>query len=307
MLLLLRILGWAIVLALVAAAGFWAATMPRPLSEAKLAALPEGDAARGETWFWAGGCVSCHAKAGAQGDARFRLAGGQRLNSDFGTFEVPNISPDPEDGIGSWSRADFVNAMLRGLSPDGRHLYPAFPYASYARMEPADVVDLWAYMQTLPPVEGSAPETQLAFPFSIRRGIGLWKLAFLTDDPVIAVDEGDPVLARGRYLVEGPGHCGECHTPRNWAGAMETARWLGGAPNPEGRGRVPNITSGDGGLGSWSADDIAYYLESGFTPDFDSVGGSMAAVQRNIAMLAGSDRDAIAAYLQAVPPQERAQ
>lgn len=307
MLLLLRVVGWGVVLALLGAAAFWIATIPRPLSDAAAAALPPGDAARGETWFWAGGCVACHAEARAQGDARFRLGGGQELETDFGTFAVPNISPHPRDGIGAWSEADFANAMLRGVSPEGEHYYPAFPYASYIRMQPADVADLWAYLQTLPPVEGRAPETRLSFPYSIRRGVGLWKLAFLSPDPVVAVDESDPALLRGRYLVEGPGHCGECHTPRNVAGAMETGRWLAGAPNPEGSGRIPNITTGEGGIGSWSEDDIAYYLESGFTPDFDSVGGSMAAVQRNISMLAGADRDAIAAYLKAVPPQSSGQ
>jgi mono/diheme cytochrome c family protein len=167
-----------------------------------------------------------------------------------------------------------------------------------------DVADLWAFLQTLPPVSGRAPPSDLAFPYNIRRGVGLWKLAFLNDAPAVAVDTSDPLLARGQYLVEGPGHCGECHTPRNFAGAMDASRWLGGAPAPEGQGRVPNITP-SGKFADWSASDIAYFLESGFTPDFDSVGGSMVEVQENIAMLAGEDRDAIAAYLKAIPPVAR--
>ncbi len=161
--------------------------------------------------------------------------------------------------------------------------------------------------RTLPPVSGKAPPNDLRFPFSFRRGVGLWKLAFLSAAPVVSVDTRDPSIARGQYLVEGPGHCGECHTPRNFAGAMETRRWLAGAPAPEGRGRVPDITPGEGGIGDWSAEDIAYFLEAGFTPDFDTAGGSMVAVQRNIAMLPGSDRTAIAHYLKAVPPQPAAQ
>lgn len=298
----LRILGWVVVLALAGAAAFWVATMPRRLPEATLAAVPAGDAARGETWFWAGGCASCHAAVGAEGEDRMRLGGGRVLKTPFGDFTVPNISPHPEDGIGGWSRDDFMNAMLRGVGPDGRPYYPAFPYASYARMQPEDVADLWAYLETLPPVAGRPAGHALGFPYDIRRGVGLWQRAFVSDRPVLALEGADPVVARGQYLVEGPGHCGECHTPRNFAGATETGRWLAGAPAAEGEGRVPNITPG-GDIGGWSAGDIAYYLESGFTPEYDSVGGSMVEVQKNMAMLTGEDRAAIAAYLKAVPAQ----
>lgn len=295
-----RLLVGAGLLALAGLGGFWALTIPRGLSPEALAALPEGDAARGETLFWAGGCDSCHAPRGASGEDLKRLGGGLELVTDFGTFVAPNISPDPDDGIGAWTAGDFANAMLRGVSPDGRHYYPAFPYASYARMTPGDVADLWAYLQTLPPVEGKAPPHRLGFPFNIRRGVGLWQLAFLSPDPVIEVDGDDPALLRGRYLVEGPGHCGECHTPRNLAGALDLGRWLAGAPNPDGEGRIPNVTPG-GAIADWSTEDIAYYLETGFTPDFDSVGGSMAAVQRNMAELPAADREAMAAYLKVVP------
>lgn len=208
----------------------------------------------------------------------------------------------PEDGIGAWSERDFLDAMLHGTAPDGSHYYPAFPYTSYARMEPGDVRDLWAFWQTLPAVEGAAPDHDLPFLVTIRRGIGLWKALHLDPAPVIAVDASDPVLARGRYLVEGPGHCGECHTPRGLTGGLDTDRWLAGAPAAAGEGRNPNITGGEGGIGSWSEADIAYYLETGFTPDFDVVGGTMVAVQRSLEMLEAEDRAAIAAYLKAVPP-----
>ena len=299
-LLLPRLIVGAGLLSLAGFGAFWLLTAPRGLSEAELAALPEGDPARGETVFWAGGCASCHAARGATGEALLALGGGLELATPFGTFVAPNISSDPEDGIGSWSTGDLANAMLRGISPEGAHYYPAFPYASYARMEPGDVADLRAYLATLPAVAGKAADHRLAFPYSLRRGIGLWQLAFLSSDPVVAVDEADQELVRGRYLVEGPGHCGECHTPRNFAGGLETGRWLAGGPNPEGEGRIPDITPG-GELGEWSVGDIAYYLETGFTPEFDSVGGSMAAVQRNMSMLPASDREAIAGYLKVVP------
>jgi mono/diheme cytochrome c family protein len=291
--------------ALVGGAAFWWLTRPNALSAAEIAALPEGDAARGETVFWAGGCASCHAAERAEGDDRLRLGGGLRLETGFGVFVAPNVSPHPEDGIGRWTAGDFANAMLRGVSPDGAHYYPAFPYTSYARMTPQDVADLWAFVQTLPQVEGRPEGHALAFPYDLRRGLGLWKRAFLSDAPVAAVDAGDPALARGRYLVEGPGHCAECHTPRNRAGGLVAARWMAGGPNPEGEGRIPNITGGEGGIGSWSAADVAYYLETGFTPDFDTVGGSMVAVQRNMAELPPEDRAAIAAYIKALPPLPR--
>lgn len=294
----IRLVVAAVLLALVGGGLFWFLTRPERLDLATLSALPEGAAGRGELVFWAGGCASCHAAEGARGEDRLKLGGGRRLASDFGTFVAPNISSDPEDGIGAWTTADLANAMMRGVSPDGRHYYPAFPYTSYARMDPVDIADLRAYLATLPAVAGRAPDHELAFPFTIRRGVGLWKLAFLSDAPVTAIDETDPRLVRCRYLVEGPGHCGECHTPRNLAGGLDKSRWLAGGPNPEGKGTIPNVTPG--GL-DWSPGDIAYYLETGFTPEFDSAGGSMVAVQENMAMLPASDREAIAAYLLAVP------
>lgn len=288
-------------LVLAGAAAFWLLTAPRRLPDTAVAAAP-GDPARGQRIFWVGGCASCHAAAGATGEARLRLSGGAPLVTRFGTFQAPNISPSA-DGIGGWSLADFANAMQRGVAPDGRHYYPAFPYASYRRMTAGDVADLFAYLKTLPPVTGKATPNSVGFPFSIRRGIGLWKLAFLRDDgPVVALAAGvDPTVLAGRYLVEGPGHCGECHTPRGLGGlaGVDTARWLGGAPAAEGDGRVPNITPS---RLKWSAPEIADYLKTGFTPDYDSVGGSMTAVQRNMAELSDGDRAAIAAYLKAVPP-----
>ena len=162
---------------------------------------------------------------------------------------------------------------------------------------------LKGYLDTLPAVSNAVEETALAFPFNIRRGMGLWKLLFMHPDPVIAVGGSDPQVARGRYLVEGPGHCGECHTPRNVIGGTDYSNWLAGSPAAEGEGFVPNITPGEGGIGDWAAADIAYYLESGFTPDFDSVGGAMVEVQENMAKLSKDDRDAIAAYLKTVPPR----
>jgi mono/diheme cytochrome c family protein len=294
-----------VVLGLAGAAAGWVLSAPRPLPETEIAALPQGDAARGEAVFWAGGCASCHAAPGAKGDAKLLLGGGLKLVTPFGTFVAPNVSPDPDDGIGNWSLGDFANAMLTGTSPEGSHLYPAFPYTSYARMRPGDVSDLYAFLKTVPPVSGKAPPHELSFPFNIRRGLGLWKLLYLSSDPVIAApapgSDVDPDLwLRGRYLVEGPGHCSECHTPRDPFGGLDKSRWLTGAPAATGDGKVPGIDPGSD-VGSWSAADIAYYLESGFTPEYDSVGGEMVEVQENMAKLPARDREAIAAYLKALP------
>lgn len=288
----------AAVLAGASALAAWWLTAPRTLPAEVVSAFPPGDAAEGERIFWAGGCASCHAAPGAEGDARLSLPGGLQLKTGFGAFVAPNISSHPTDGIGAWDIGDFANAMQRGVSPDGRHYYPAFPYASYARMTPDDVSDLFAFLKTVPAVEGKAPETRLGFPFNIRRGIGLWKLAHLDPAPVVPVEGASADVLRGRYLVEGPGHCGECHTPRDVSGGLKTGEWLAGAVAAEGEGVVPNITPE--GL-SWSATDIAYYLETGFTPDFDSVGGAMVDVQKNMAKLPSEDRAAIAAYLTAIP------
>lgn len=296
-----------VVMLLVVALAVWWLTAPRAIAERD---LPEHvpDAAAGERQFWAGGCASCHASPvdgkRARGADKLLLGGGLELETAYGVFRVPNISPHAGDGIGGWSTVDFVNAMQRGVSPDGKHYYPSFPYTSYARMPAADVIDLKAYLDTLPPVEGRVGGHALSFPWSVRRGIGLWKRRYLRTEPVIAFDAPDTVLDRGRRLVEGAGHCGECHTPRDAFGGLDPKRWLAGAANPEGEGRVPNITPAGKQLGDWSARDIAYYLESGFTPDFDTVGGSMVAVQENLSRLTAEDRDAIAAYLKAVPAIE---
>jgi mono/diheme cytochrome c family protein len=292
------VISLAAVFALVA----WWLTAPRTVGEGDLPANSP-DAAAGERLFWAGGCASCHATPvkgkRAKGDDKLILGGGMELSSPYGVFRVPNISPHAEDGIGAWSLVDFVNAMQHGVSPDGRHYYPSFPYASYARMPVEDVMDLKAYLDTLAAVEGRVGGHTLGFPWSVRRGIGLWKRLYLETDPVVGSD--DPLVERGRVLVEGAGHCGECHTPRDRLGGLDFGRWLAGAPNPEGKGRIPNITPGGKKTSEWSQRDIEYYLESGFTPDFDTVGGSMVAVQENMAMLDKEDREAIAAYLKAVP------
>ena len=284
------------------AIALWMLSAPRTLGASALPAHT-GDPVNGERMFWAGGCASCHAAAGAKGDDKLQLGGGLALKTPFGVFRVPNISPDRETGIGGWSAIAFVNAVVRGISPGGTHYYPAFPYSSYARMTLTDVIDLKAYLDTLPAVVGDVPGHDLTFPFNIRRGLGLWKLLYLNDGPQVSLADPSADVLRGQYLVEGSGHCGECHTSRNAMGGVRRDAWLAGAPNPEGKGIIPNITPHADGLAAWSASDIAFYLETGLSPNFEVVGGLMADVQENMARLPADDRAAIAAYLTKVPAQ----
>ncbi|MCO5730922.1 cytochrome c [Rhizobium sp. SSA_523] len=279
----------------------YALTRPDPHPADYWAGLGQPDLAHGETLFWAGGCASCHAAKDAQGEAVKLLSGGRALPTAFGTFNVPNISSDPKAGIGSWTLAQFGDAMTRGVGPRGEHLYPSFPYGSYARMSREDVNDLFGYLKSLPASPDIAPAHALNFPFNLRLAVGGWKLLYFTDAPRVDLANASDAVRRGQYLVEGPGHCGECHTPRNVMGGFQTGQWLAGGPNPEGEGRIPDITPGSDSIGAWSEEDIANYLETGFTPDFDSVGGSMVEVQQNLSHLPKEDLLAIAAYLKAVP------
>lgn len=284
-------------LAVATAAAGWFLTAPETVPETSLPTYA-GDGTRGQTLFAIGGCVSCHAADGAKAEQKLVLAGGRSFVTGFGTFYAPNISPDPAAGIGTWRPVDFVNAMKHGVSPDGSHYYPAFPYTSYTRMKTEDLLDLWAYLKTLPSSTRANTPHAVGFPFSIRRGLGLWKRLYLDPAPVVPVGAD---LERGRYLVEGPGHCGECHTSRSVIGGLDRARWLAGAPNPDGKGTIPNLTPAGADIAAWSEADIVEYLKSGFTPDFDTAGGSMAEVVENTGLLSDEDRLAIARYLKAIP------
>jgi mono/diheme cytochrome c family protein len=283
----------------VAAAALWVLSAPQTVDPSTLGPHTV-DAANGRTMFEAGGCASCHAIPGEPD--RQRLGGGLALHSPFGTFYVPNISPDPRDGIGSWTEAQFVAALTKGTSPDLQHYYPALPYTSYQRMLIADVRDLFTHIKTLPPVQGRVRGHDLPFPLTIRRGIGLWKLLFLDGMPFRPDPTKDAKWNRGAYLVNGPGHCAECHSPRNVFGAIISSQRFAGGPNPEGRGFIPNITQL--ALKDWSEKDIAFMLQTGQTPDGDFVGSSMADVVRNTAQLSAEDRAAIATYIKWLPPVE---
>jgi len=252
--------------------------------------------------FWVGGCASCHAAPDADEDDRLVLSGGVELETPFGTFVAPNISPDPNAGIGNWSTLDFVNAMVKGTSPDGRHYYPAFPYTYYQRMRIGDIVDLKAFIDTLPPSGATVSGHSLQFPYNVRRGLGLWKQRYLDGGSFETDTDASAEIQRGQYLVQGPGHCGACHTPRDRYGGAISERLLAGTSGANAVEKAPNITPHGDGIGSWSVRDIAYSLETGFDPEFDSFGGAMVEVQENMAKLSSDDRAAIAAYLKSIEP-----
>lgn len=299
-------------LALAAAAGaalglvlLWIRTRPAVVAAA---ALPpySANVDNGRIMFDIGGCASCHAapdRDPAKVD-RTRLGGGRPLETPFGTFYAPNISPDPNDGIGAWREADFVTALWNGTSAQGDNLYPAFPYTSYRHMRLADIRDLFAYLKTLPPVAGRPPRHALSFPFNQRWLLGGWKLLFLRGGPFVPDPAQSPQWNRGAYLVNGPGHCAECHSPRDWLGGIIASERFAGGPTPDGKGFVPNITPVGLRQGEtvWSEKDIASFLADGMNPDGDFAGGGMAEVIRNTSLLDAEDRAAIAAYLVTLPP-----
>jgi len=288
-----------LVMLMAAVAGFgvyWWLTAPAASAVPLPSRAP--DLANGQEIFNVGGCSSCHAVPN-QPD-RLRLGGGLALGSPFGTFYAPNIAPDPADGIGRWSEADFVSAVMRGVSPEGKHYFPAFPYTSYHLAKVEDVRDLFAYLKTLPPVSGKVRDHDLPFPFNIRRNVGIWKSLFMDGKPFVADGAKSPQWNRGAYLVNGFGHCAECHSPRNLLGGIITAQRFAGGPNPEGEGWVPNITQK--GIGEWSAKDIANLLKTGELPEGDSVGGAMTRVIKNTSQLSDEDIAAMADYVKSLPP-----
>ena len=287
-----------VVLVVIGAGVFWIVTLPSKVSADALPVYTP-DLVNGKTMFHAGGCNSCHAIPDE--DDRTKLGGGMELKSPYGSFYAPNISPDPRDGIGSWGEAEFVTAMWKGTSPGGRHYYPAFPYSSYQHMKLADVRDLFAYLKTLPPVQGKPRRHDLRFPYNMRRLVGGWKLLYLDGKPFTPDPNQPAEWNRGAYLVNAPGHCAECHSPRNALGAVVESQRFAGGPNPDGEGWMPNITQA--GIGDYSVSDIEEVLTTGDTPE-DSVGGSMVAVVRNTSQLSKQDRAAMAIYIKSLPPVE---
>ena len=267
------------------------------LAAVQSGAFAQGDAKRGAYLAKAAGCVGCHTEV--KKDAT-PYAGGRALKTPFGVFYGPNITPHPEAGLGRWKEADFVQAMRLGLRPDGAHYFPAFPYPSFTRIADADLRDLWAYLRTLPPSARASQAHDLRFPFGFRFLVTFWKWLFFSPGPFAADPARTPLLQRGAYLVEALGHCGECHTARNFLGGPKRERALAGAAKgPEGD-RIPNLTPAK--LKKWSDAELKGFLQTGLTPDGDVVGETMGEVIRNTtAELTPPDLAAIMAYLRSLP------
>lgn len=259
-------------------------------------AYAQADVKNGQYVAKAAGCVGCHTDT-KPGSVRF--AGGRALDTPFGTFYGPNITPHRDTGLGKWSEADFRRAMRLGERPDGAHYFPAFPYPSFTGMTGADIRDLWAYLRSQPPVDRTSRAHDLRFPFGWRFGVTVWKWLFFTPGPFVADLQARPVLNRGAYLVRVLGHCGECHTPRNFLGGPKSNRSLAGAKLPE--GRTPNLTPTR--LKKWSDAQLKEFLRSGLTPDGDVAAETMDEVIRNTtSQLTPEDLAALIAYLRALRP-----
>lgn len=248
--------------------------------------------ARGEYLVHAGGCSSCHT---AEADKPF--AGGVALESPFGTFHAPNITPDPVTGIGGWSEEAFVRAFRHGVSPAGSWYYPAFPYTFYTGISDTDLLAIKAYLDSLEPIEQANRSHDLVWFARFRPGLRLWNMLYLQPGSGAPANED-----RGAYLVENLGHCAACHSPRNLLGGIiEDRRFAGTTEGPSGES-VPNITPHGEGIGDWSQGDIEFLLELGMTPSGDFVGGEMGkVVEDNTGQLNGEDRTAIAEYLLKLP------
>ena len=259
-------------------------------------ALAQGDAKRGEYLVKAGGCVGCHTedKKGA-----VPFAGGRALKTPFGTFYGPNITPHPQAGIGRWSEADFLRAMREGRRPDGAHYFPAFPYPSFTKIADADLRDLFAYLRSLPPSATPSRRHELRFPYRYRFLLWGWKWLFFTPGPFVPDPTRDAKVNRGAYLSEALGHCGECHTPRNFLGGPKKDRHFAGGRLADG-GAVPNLTPTR--LRKWGDKDLKDFLQTGQTADGDIVAEAMGEVIRNTtSQITSPDLDAVIAYLRALP------
>ena len=251
---------------------------------------PSPDVERGAYLVQAAGCISCHIDE----DAAPSLSGGRELHSPFGTFVVPNITPDTETGIGGWTVAQLVKAIRFGVSPEGRTYFPAFPYRSYRGMTESDARDIAAWLLAQTPVNRSTADHELAFPAWLGRlAMPGWnRLAdLLTTEPAAPAD---PQVARGAYLARALGHCGECHTPRNWLGMLDSSREFAGATMGESEADAITADHFEG----WSEQDIAFFLFLGLKPDDEYVGGEMEPViEFNTGPLTEEDRLALAAFL----------
>lgn len=244
-----------------------------------------GDPAAGEYVAISAGCIGCHTKAEGEGDL---LAGGVAIKTPFGTFYTPNITRDPEHGIGDWTLKQFAHSIVLGITPAGEHHFPAYPYTAYSGLTDQDIVNLKSWLDTVQPVSSPSRPHELAWPLSSRRLLVLWKALFFR--PQTVANE-----TRGRYLVEGPGHCAECHASRNRLGGIPDRRLNGNTRGPDAQ-PVPGITVSQ--LTDWTVEDLELFLEVGITPSGDFAGGHMVdVIEQSTSLLTAEDRLTIAQFL----------
>jgi len=260
-------------------------------------ALAQGDAKRGEYLAKVAGCVGCHTEE-KEGAAPY--AGGRALKTPFGTFYGPNITPDEKAGIGNWTEADFIRALRQGDRPDGSNFFPAFPYPSFTKIKDGDIRDLWAYLRTLPPSAKPSQEHDLWFFFGWRWVVTIWKWLYFTPGAFADMPGVPAAVNSGAYLVQALGHCGECHTPRNFLGGPKSSRYLAGGKGPDGKS-VSNLTPTN--LKKQSDKEIKDFLVTGLTAEGDVPAEAMGEVIKNTtSQLAPADLDALIAYLRTLPP-----
>ncbi|SHF81851.1 Cytochrome c, mono-and diheme variants [Loktanella atrilutea] len=257
--------------------------------------MMEGDAQRGAYLARSAGCVACHTDVQKGGAA---LAGGAPLDTPFGRFVPPNLTPDPVHGIGNWTLDQFAVAVRQGVRPDGKAYYPAFTYEFYNRFTDQDIADLWTAFRTVPPVPVAAARHDLNFPFNLRWGLQLWRARYMTPSEMTPVMAQSDAWNRGQQLVNGASHCAACHTARGLFGGLDTSESLAGNANLPGGNKAPSIRTEALLTRGWTVANMAYALRTGIMPDGDVLGGSMAeAIAQGTGMLTGRDREAIATYL----------
>lgn len=279
----------------------WRAAIPFLLLSANLAGAADSSLPQGEYLFRVAGCATCHTDEKNKG---VPLAGGRALKTPFGIFYTPNITPDPETGIGRWTDEDFRRALREGKDPQGRDYYPAFPYTSYTQLADADLLAIKRYLFSQKPVHQANKPHELAWYVRSRLTLKVWKKPFFSPGVFKPQPEQPAAWNRGAYLVNAVTHCGECHTPRNPMGGLTKSKFLAGSRNGPDGTAVPNITPDKTtGIGKWRESDLVDYLETGAKPDGDYAGDAMAEViDNNLKYLTKEDRRAIAMYVLAQPP-----
>lgn len=285
---------------LLAAAGGIAAL----LGATPLAAAPDNfdQAERGRYLVILGDCAACHMNPNGSNTGSQGFVGGRRIETPFGEIATPNITPDRETGIGTWSADDFYRAMHEGIRPNGARLYPAFPYTYFTRMPRGDTDAIFAYLNTLEPVRNPVDRNTLPFPFNIRASMLAWNALFFEPGEFRPDPNRSAEWNRGAYIVEGPGHCGACHTPKNLLGGDRASQRLGGGPLQG--WYATNLTTDERtGIGSWSVEEIAEYLKNGRNARSAASGPMAEVVEYSTALMTDADLRAIAVYLKEPPAQ----